>query len=202
MPAEVSSHGLDQGRVNGVQAGGALFTNLPHHLIIRQHEAVRSGEGACPLGRLGMLSSTSTTASGWAAASLDRSRLNVLGYGLGKGEISASPGPVKRGLSLEIKTPGGGHDSQRTAGRSTQPAGRTGIGAAGIGLDDATRTLEQLEPVPAGYSGGASGSRWWWWTMRTRLMHWRRCWRRGVLAGKSLDLCSGAVASAIRESAR
>jgi UDP-N-acetylmuramoyl-L-alanyl-D-glutamate--2,6-diaminopimelate ligase len=87
------------------------------------------------------------------AASLDRSRVNVLGYGLGQGEIAGHRLDLsKRGLTLDIQTPWGPAviRSQLLGGfNAANLLGVLGVLlAAGIKLDDATRTLEQVEPVP------------------------------------------------------
>ncbi len=109
---EVSSHGLEQGRVNGVAFAAALFTNLSrdhldYHGTMEQYGAAKA--------RLfhwaGLHHAVINLDDGFGAqlaGSLDRSRVNVLGYGLGKGEISGHRLDLsKRGLTLEIETPWG-----------------------------------------------------------------------------------------------
>jgi UDP-N-acetylmuramoyl-L-alanyl-D-glutamate--2,6-diaminopimelate ligase len=86
------------------------------------------------------------------AASLDRSQVEVLGYGLGKGEISGHRLDLsKRGLTLEIETPwGAGVIRSRLLGgfNAANLLGVLGtLLAAEVTLEDATRALEHVEPV-------------------------------------------------------
>jgi UDP-N-acetylmuramoyl-L-alanyl-D-glutamate--2,6-diaminopimelate ligase len=88
------------------------------------------------------------------AASVDRSRINVLGYGFGKGEISGHRLDLsKRGLTLEIETPWGPGviRSQLLGGfNASNLLGVVGmLLAAGVKLDEATGSLERVHP-PAG----------------------------------------------------
>jgi len=86
------------------------------------------------------------------AASLDRAQVDVLGYGLGKGEIAGHRLDLsKRGLTLEIETPwGAGLIRSRLLGgfNAANLLGVLGVLlAADIRLEDATRALEHVEPV-------------------------------------------------------
>jgi UDP-N-acetylmuramoyl-L-alanyl-D-glutamate--2,6-diaminopimelate ligase len=154
---EVSSHGLEQGRVNGVAFAAALFTNLSrdhldYHGTMEQYGAAKA--------RLfhwdGLHHAVINLDDGFGAqlaGSLDRSRVNVLGYGLGKGEISAHKLDLsKRGLTLEIETPwGAGMVRSQLLGRfnAANLLGVLGVLlATGVKLDDATGALEKVEPVP------------------------------------------------------
>jgi UDP-N-acetylmuramoyl-L-alanyl-D-glutamate--2,6-diaminopimelate ligase len=154
---EVSSHGLEQGRVNGVAFAAALFTNLSrdhldYHGTMEQYGAAKA--------RLfhwdGLHHAVINLDDGFGsqlAASLDRSRVNVLGYGFGKGEISGHKLDLsKRGLTLEIETPwGAGAIRSQLLGRfnAANLLGVLGVLlAAGVKLDDATVALEKVEPVP------------------------------------------------------
>jgi UDP-N-acetylmuramoyl-L-alanyl-D-glutamate--2,6-diaminopimelate ligase len=79
--------------------------------------------------------------------------VNVLGYGLGKGEISGHKLDLsKRGLTLEIETPwGAGVIRSQLLGRfnAANLLGVLGVLlAAGVKLDDATSAIETVEPVP------------------------------------------------------
>ena len=154
---EVSSHGLEQGRVNGVAFAAALFTNLSrdhldYHGTMEQYGAAKA--------RLfhwdGLHHAVINLDDGFGAqlaGSLDRSRVNVLGYGLGKGEISGHKLDLsKRGLTLEIETPwGAGVIRSQLLGRfnAANLLGVLGVLlAAGVKLDDATSAIETVEPVP------------------------------------------------------
>jgi UDP-N-acetylmuramoyl-L-alanyl-D-glutamate--2,6-diaminopimelate ligase len=154
---EVSSHGLEQGRVNGVAFAAALFTNLSrdhldYHGTMEQYGAAKA--------RLfhwdGLHHAVINLDDGFGAqlaGSLDRSRVNVLGYGLGKGEVSGHKLDLsKRGLTLEIETPwGAGVIRSQLLGRfnAANLLGVLGVLlVAGVKLDDATGALEKVEPVP------------------------------------------------------
>jgi UDP-N-acetylmuramoyl-L-alanyl-D-glutamate--2,6-diaminopimelate ligase len=154
---EVSSHGLDQGRVNGVAFAAALFTNLSRDHLDYHGSMERYGAAKARLFHWpGLQHAVINLDDGFGsqlAASLDRSRVNVLGYGLGRGEISGHGLDLsKRGLTLEIETPWGPAviRSQLLGGfNAANLLGVLGmLLAAGVGLDDAAKTLEQVEPVP------------------------------------------------------
>jgi UDP-N-acetylmuramoyl-L-alanyl-D-glutamate--2,6-diaminopimelate ligase len=153
---EVSSHGLEQGRVNGVAFTAALFTNLSrdhldYHGSMERYGAAKARLFAWP----GLKHAVINLDDGFGlelAASLDRSRINVLGYGLGKGEVSGHNLDLsKQGLSLEIETPWGAGviRSQLLGGyNAANLLGVLGtLLAAGIRLEDATAALEQVGPV-------------------------------------------------------
>ena len=154
---EVSSHGLDQGRVNGVTFAAALFTNLTrdhldYHGTMEQYGAAKAQLFQWP-GLEHAVINLDDKFGAQLAGSLDRSCLNVLGYGLGKGEISGHRLDLsKRGLTLEIETPwGAGVIRSQLLGRfnAINLLGVLGVLlAAGIKLDDATCALEKVEPVP------------------------------------------------------
>src|SRR5215468_479101 len=153
---EVSSRGLEQGRVNGVAFAAALFTNLSHdhldyHGSMQQYGAAKARLFAWP-GLQHAVINLDDRFGLDLAASLDRSRINVLGYGLGKGEISGHRLDLsKHGLTLEIETPWGAgviHSQLLGGYNAANLLGVLGtLLAAGVRLDDATRVLEQVEPV-------------------------------------------------------
>jgi UDP-N-acetylmuramoyl-L-alanyl-D-glutamate--2,6-diaminopimelate ligase len=154
---EVSSHGLDQGRVNGVAFAAALFTNLSRDHLDYHGSMERYGAAKARLFHWpGLQHAVINLDDGFGAhlaASLDRSRVNVLGYGLGRGEISGHRLDLsKRGLTLDIKTPWGAAviRSQLLGGyNAANLLGVLGmLLAGGVNLDEATSTLEQVEPVP------------------------------------------------------
>jgi UDP-N-acetylmuramoyl-L-alanyl-D-glutamate--2,6-diaminopimelate ligase len=153
---EVSSHGLDLGRVNGVAFSAALFTNLSrdhldHHGSMRRYGAAKAKLFRWP-GLEHAVINLDDAFGRELAASLDRARVNVLGYGLGKGEISGHRLDLsKRGLSLEIETPwGAGAIRSRLLGgfNASNLLGVLGVLlAAGVQLDEATASLAEVEPV-------------------------------------------------------
>jgi UDP-N-acetylmuramoyl-L-alanyl-D-glutamate--2,6-diaminopimelate ligase len=153
---EVSSHGLDLGRVNGVAFSAALFTNLSrdhldHHGSMRRYGAAKAKLFHWP-GLEHAVINLDDAFGRELAASLDRTRVNVLGYGLGKGEISGHRLDLtKRGLSLEIETPWGpGAIRSRLLGgfNASNLLGVLGVLlAAGVKLEEATASLAEVEPV-------------------------------------------------------
>ena len=153
---EVSSHGLEQGRVNGVAFAAALFTNLSrdhldYHGDMRRYGAAKARLFHWPDLRHAVINLDDSFGAE-LAASLDRSRVDVLGYGLGRGEISGHRLDLsKRGLSLEIETPWGpaAIRSQLLGGfNAANLLGVLGVLlAAGIELQAAARALEEVEPV-------------------------------------------------------
>jgi UDP-N-acetylmuramoyl-L-alanyl-D-glutamate--2,6-diaminopimelate ligase len=154
---EVSSHGLEQGRVNGVAFAAALFTNLSHDHLDYHGSMEQYGAAKARLFHwTGLQHAVINLDDGFGlqlAASLDRSRVNVLGYGWGRGEISGHNLDLsKRGLTLEIETPWGAGviRSQLLGGyNAANLLGVLGmLLAAGVRLEDATGVLEQIEPVP------------------------------------------------------
>jgi len=156
LAMEVSSHGLDQGRVNGAAFQAALFTNLTHDHLDYHGDMEQYGRAKARLfhwpGLRHAVINLDDDFGVQLAASLDRSQVDVLGYGLGKGEISGHRLDLsKRGLTLEIETPwGAGLIRSRLLGgfNAANLLGVLGtLLAAEVALDDATRVLEQVEPV-------------------------------------------------------
>jgi UDP-N-acetylmuramoyl-L-alanyl-D-glutamate--2,6-diaminopimelate ligase len=155
---EVSSHGLDQGRVTGVTFSDALFTNLSRDHLDYHGTMERYGAAKAKLfhwpGLKHAVINLDDRFGLELAASVDRNRVNVLGYGFGKGEISGHRLDLsKRGLKLEIETPWGPGviRSQLLGGfNASNLLGVVGmLLAAGVKLDEATASLEQVQP-PAG----------------------------------------------------
>jgi UDP-N-acetylmuramoyl-L-alanyl-D-glutamate--2,6-diaminopimelate ligase len=156
LAMEVSSHGLDQGRVNGAAFAAALFTNLSRDHLDYHGSMDHYGRAKARLfhwpGLRHAVINLDDDFGARLAASLDRSQVNVLGYGLGKGEISGHRLDLsKRGLTLEIETPwGAGQIRSRLLGgfNAANLLGVLGtLLAAEVRLEDATRVLEQVEPV-------------------------------------------------------
>jgi UDP-N-acetylmuramoyl-L-alanyl-D-glutamate--2,6-diaminopimelate ligase len=87
------------------------------------------------------------------AGSIDRSRVNVLGYGLGRGEIAGHRLDLStRGLKLEITTPWGAAelDSPMIGGfNASNLLGVLGVLiTSDVPLRDAVEALSRVEPVP------------------------------------------------------
>ena len=153
---EVSSHGLDQGRVNGVAFSAALFTNLSrdhldYHGTMEQYGAAKARLFQWPGLRHAVINLDDAFGAR-LAASVDRTRVEVLGYGFGKGEISGHRLDLsQRGLRLEIETPWGPAAVQSRLLGGFNAANLLGVLgvllAAGIDLDAAVHALAELEPV-------------------------------------------------------
>lgn len=153
---EVSSHGLDQGRVNGVAFAAALFTNLSHdhldyHGSMERYAAAKAKLFHWP-GLQHAVINLDDAFGAQLAASLDRNRTNVIGYGLGKGEIAGHKLDLsRRGLSLEIETPWGpvAVRSRLLGGfNASNLLGVLGVLlAAGLDPREAAESLADLEPV-------------------------------------------------------
>ncbi len=154
---EVSSHGLEQGRVDGVNFSAALFTNLTrdhldYHGSMERYGAAKAKLLAWPTLKHAVVNLDDEFGASLAAR-LDRSALEVMGYGLGKGEISGHHLDLSsRGLRLEIVTPWGKSEieSQMLGGfNASNLLGVLGmLLAAGVSLTDATRVLSAMQPVP------------------------------------------------------
>jgi len=154
---EVSSHGLEQGRVNGVAFAAALFTNLSRDHLDYHGSMEEYGAAKARLfhwaGLRHAVINVDDRFGARLANSLDRSRINVLGYGLGKGEIAGRKLDLsKRGLTLEIETPWGASSISSPLLGHFNASNLLGVlgmlMTAGVKLEDATSALEQVEPVP------------------------------------------------------
>ena len=154
---EVSSHGLEQGRVNGVAFVAALFTNLSrdhldYHGSMERYGAAKARLFRWPELRHAVINLDDRFGK-QLAASLDRSRVDVLGYGLGQGEISGHRLDLsKHGLTLEIATPWGPAAIRIQLLGGFNAANLLGVLGmllvAGVSLADATAALELVEPLP------------------------------------------------------
>jgi UDP-N-acetylmuramoyl-L-alanyl-D-glutamate--2,6-diaminopimelate ligase len=153
---EVSSHGLDQGRVQGVRFHTALFTNLTRDHLDYHGDMAAYGAAKAKLFAWQDLASAVINlddAFGRAlVAGMDRSRTRVLGYGVGHGDIAAHAVDLStRGLSLEIHTPwGAARLRSRLLGgfNVSNLLGSLGVLlASDVALDAAAQALSDVEPV-------------------------------------------------------
>jgi len=154
---EVSSHGIDQGRINGTEFDVALFTNLTrdhldYHKTMEDYGAAKARLFHWP-GLRHAIVNVDDQFGRELAESIDRSRVTVLGYGLGKGEIAGHQLDLTtRGLKLEITTPWGpAHLSSPLIGEfnAANLLGVLGVlMTAEVSLQDAIDALAQVEPVP------------------------------------------------------
>jgi UDP-N-acetylmuramoyl-L-alanyl-D-glutamate--2,6-diaminopimelate ligase len=154
---EVSSHGIEQGRVNGVHFDVALFTNLSrdhldYHKTMEDYAAAKAKLFRWP-GLRNAVVNLDDSFGRELAASLDPARVNLIGYGLGRGEIAGHNLDLStRGLKLEIETPWGAAKLQSRmlgAFNASNLLGVLGVlVSADVPLKDAVEALAAVEPVP------------------------------------------------------
>jgi UDP-N-acetylmuramoyl-L-alanyl-D-glutamate--2,6-diaminopimelate ligase len=153
---EVSSHGVEQGRVNGVSFDVALFTNLTRDHLDYHGSMQAYGEAKARLFAWPRLKHAVVNLDddfgAELASRIDRSKVNVLGYGLGKGEIAGHKLDLStRGLKLEITTPWGAASLASPvlgAFNAHNLLGVLGVLISSeVALDDALNALAQLQPV-------------------------------------------------------
>jgi UDP-N-acetylmuramoyl-L-alanyl-D-glutamate--2,6-diaminopimelate ligase len=155
---EVSSHGLDQGRVNGVEFDVALFTNLTrdhldYHRTMTEYGAVKARLFAWPTLEACVINHDD--AFGRTLASEARSRgQKVLTYGMTGGDIVAiRVESTREGMELTVSTPWGRADlTLRLSGtfNASNVLGVLGVLlSSGIGFSDALASLQRVTP-PAG----------------------------------------------------
>ncbi|MCC6196203.1 MAG: UDP-N-acetylmuramoyl-L-alanyl-D-glutamate--2,6-diaminopimelate ligase [Burkholderiales bacterium] len=109
---EVSSHGLDQGRVNGVAFDVALFTNLTRdHLDYHQTMAAYGAAKAKLFAWPGLRTAVINADDPFGQSLVDHARARgqrVLTYGFGAADIAAMPVSMNRdGMVLDVATPVG-----------------------------------------------------------------------------------------------
>jgi len=154
---EVSSHGIDQGRVNATKFDVALFTNLSrdhldYHKTMEDYGATKAKLFHWPHLAHAVVN-VDDPFGRELVNSIDRARVSVLGYGIGKGEIAAHRLDLSmRGLKLEITTPWGPAQlSSRLIGQfnAVNLLGVLGVlMAADVALQDAVDALAEAQPVP------------------------------------------------------
>ena len=166
---EVSSHGLDQGRVNGATFDVALFTNLTrdhldYHGTMAAYGAAKARLFAWPGLRTAVINADDPFGQSLVDAARARGQ-RVLTYGFGAADIAATP-VVARPPPASCST------SRRRGARATLAlAGR--------------RRVQRAEP--AGRAGRAA---------RERRAARRRAWRRSRGSRRRRDACSASAATA------
>jgi UDP-N-acetylmuramoyl-L-alanyl-D-glutamate--2,6-diaminopimelate ligase len=154
---EVSSHGIEQGRVTGVEFDVAMFTNLSrdhldYHGDMRAYAEAKARLFSWP-GLKHAVVNVDDEFGAQLASRIDRKKVNVIRYGFGKGEIAGHNLDLStKGLKLEIATPWGAakvRSGVLGAFNATNILGVLGVlVCSGIELDDAVDAVAQLEPVP------------------------------------------------------
>jgi UDP-N-acetylmuramoyl-L-alanyl-D-glutamate--2,6-diaminopimelate ligase len=154
---EVSSHGLDQGRVNGVDFDVALFTNLSrdhldYHGTMAAYGAAKARLLAWPGLRVGVLNADDP----FGQSLIDAARSNgrkVLTYGFGAADIvGARLTASDSGLAFVVETPWGKgeiHTHLVGAFNAANLLGVLGILlVSGVALETALAFLAQAEAPP------------------------------------------------------
>ena len=154
---EVSSHGIEQGRVGGVEFDVALFTNLSrdhldYHKTMEDYAAAKAKLFHWPQLKHAIVNLDDRFGQ-QLAGSIDRSRVNVLGYGLGRGEIAGHRLDLStRGLKLEITTPWGAAELESPMIGGFNASNLLGVLGvlitSDVPLQDAVQALSRVEPVP------------------------------------------------------
>lgn len=154
---EVSSHSLVQGRVNGVDFDIALFTNLSHdhldyHGDMEAYAAAKAKLFHWPSLQYAIINMDDRFGMELATG-LKRTLVTVLGYGLGKGEISGHHLNLsKHGLNLEIVTSWGTAKLQSHMLGAFNASNLLGVLAtllaSEVPLQDAVEVLQEVRAVP------------------------------------------------------
>jgi UDP-N-acetylmuramoyl-L-alanyl-D-glutamate--2,6-diaminopimelate ligase len=154
---EVSSHGIDQGRVNGIEFDVAMFTNLSRDHLDYHGDMQAYGESKARLFARQKLKHAVVNLDDQFGAELasriDRERVNVIGYGFGKGEIVGHKLDLsRRGLKLEVSTPWGSAKVRSKvlgAFNAHNILGVLGVLACSdVSVKDAAAAISEIEPVP------------------------------------------------------
>lgn len=109
---EVSSHGLDQGRVNGIAFDLAMFTNLSrdhldYHRNMEEYAAVKATLFDWP-SLSNAIINLDDSFGAKLASKLESRGSKKIGYGLRSGEVNATHCQLdSRGIKMDVKTPWG-----------------------------------------------------------------------------------------------
>ena len=166
---EISSHGLDQGRANGVDFDVAVFTNLTRDHLDYHHSMKRYGEAKQKLFEFDSLGTAVINLDDGFGRKLHRfcehrkKAVNCLGFGLESGDLR--PGNLRvddQGIRFRLEYEGGGWEiTSRLLGRINVPNILCCI-ATLLGLKfqirDIVPVIERLGPPPGrmeAFRGGA-----------------------------------------------
>jgi UDP-N-acetylmuramoyl-L-alanyl-D-glutamate--2,6-diaminopimelate ligase len=152
---EVSSHGLDQGRVAGIKYDAAIFTNLTRdHLDYHGTMEAYADAKYRLFSARGLEHSVINVDDDWGASFAERLSGDVITYGSTRGaRLHASRiGLSEAGVRFHLDSEWGSGDvSARVLGAfnvSNLLAVMGALIAAGVTFDDAVRAINALEPVP------------------------------------------------------
>ncbi|MEQ6291155.1 UDP-N-acetylmuramoyl-L-alanyl-D-glutamate--2,6-diaminopimelate ligase [Vogesella sp. GCM10023246] len=153
---EVSSHGLDQFRVNGVAFRSAVFTNLTRDHLDYHGSMEQYGASKAKLFHWQGLQHAVINADDefgrTLAAGIDAAHTQVITYGLEQGDVRPlSLAANLDGLQLTVTTPWGDADIKSPLlGRfnaANMLACLAVLCANGVALDDAARVLGKIQPA-------------------------------------------------------
>jgi UDP-N-acetylmuramyl-tripeptide synthetase len=155
---EVSSHGLDQGRVNGIRFDVALFTNLTRdHLDYHRTMAAYGQAKAKLFSWPGLRTAVINADDPFGQSLIDAARARgtrLLTYGLAAADIAATEIRMSgNGIALAVGTPWGKADFAAAMVGTFNAQNLLGVLgvllASDVPLETATAALARLEP-PAG----------------------------------------------------
>ena len=154
---EVSSHGLDQGRVNAVEFDVALFTNLTrdhldYHGTMAMYGAAKAKLFLWPTLDACVINADDAFGKSLADAARVRGQ-QVLTYGLISADIVATRhSTTPAGIAMSIATPWGRGDVALQLSGAFNASNALGVLgvllASGIGLDNALAALSQVRAPP------------------------------------------------------
>ena len=154
---EVSSHGLDQGRVNAVEFDVALFTNLTrdhldYHATMAAYGAAKAKLFARPGLDISVINLDDPFGRSLAEAARSRGQ-KVLTYGLVNADIvAASLAATQAGLAMSVVTPWGRGDVAMEVSGAFNAANALGVLgvllASGVGFTEALAALARITAPP------------------------------------------------------
>ncbi len=155
---EVSSHGLDQGRVSGVKFDVALFTNLTRDHLDYHHTMAAYGQAKARLFTWpGLRAAVVNADDPFGQSLIDAARARgarLLTYGLGAADVAATSLHMSpQGLRMEVNTPWGTASIESPMIGTFNAQNLLGVLgvmlASDVAIDDAAAALSRLQP-PAG----------------------------------------------------
>jgi UDP-N-acetylmuramoyl-L-alanyl-D-glutamate--2,6-diaminopimelate ligase len=154
---EVSSHGIDQGRINGVNFAVALFTNLSrdhldYHGTMAAYGAAKAQLFAWPGLRVSVINADDAFGRSLIDMAKSKSR-KVLTYGFGAADVAGSRlTSTTRGLAFAVDTPWGRSELQTQLVGAFNAANVLGVLGtllvSGIALEQALQILAEVETPP------------------------------------------------------
>ncbi|MDQ6923548.1 MAG: UDP-N-acetylmuramoyl-L-alanyl-D-glutamate--2,6-diaminopimelate ligase [Pseudomonadota bacterium] len=154
---EVSSHGLEQGRVNGIDFDIALFTNLSrdhldYHGTMGAYGAAKAKLMAWPGLRVAVINADDPFGQSLIESARAKGR-KVLTYGLGAADIGgARLTPSSTGLAFRVETPWGKGDVETELVGAFNASNLLGVLGvllvSGVGFEEALDFLSHVDAPP------------------------------------------------------